>query len=374
MISCVIDNIIFSLQRSGGISILWKNLIKRMYRDKRLYVRFLEYDNATNNVIRETFAINPKNYVKLLSSTGLMLKRYINFCNSQITSPYIFHSTYYRTDRNPKSFNVTTVHDFIYEKYVREPRKIVHKTQKWSAIRKSDAIICVSENTKKDLLYYLPEIDESKITVVHNGVDPAFKKLNGGKNYFPIPFAPQQYVLYVGARNPHYKNFELVVEACAQAGLPLVLTGGGGLTKHERALLDSRLGHSSYLKTGIVETRSLNELYNNALALVYPSKYEGFGLPIIEAQKAGCPVIAFNDSCIPEVMGDGGICLDNKSPEGVVEALNFIYDNPEETLAMVERGYANANNYSWDKNYFETISVYAKLWEERTGRDSRIPY
>ena len=107
---------------------------------------------------------------------------------------------------------------------------------------------------------------------------------------------------------------------------------------------------------------------------MYPSKYEGFGLPIIEAQKAGCPVIAFNDSCIPEVMGDGGICLDNKSPEGVVEALNFIYDNPEETLAMVERGYANANNYSWDKNYFETISVYAKLWEERTGRDSRIPY
>ena len=114
MISCVIDNIIFSLQRSGGISILWKNLIKRMTRDKRLYVRFLEYDDATNNVIRETFAINPKNYVDLLSSKGLMLKRYINFCNSQITSPYIFHSTYYRTDRNPKSFNVTTVHDFIY--------------------------------------------------------------------------------------------------------------------------------------------------------------------------------------------------------------------------------------------------------------------
>ena len=84
MISCVIDNIIFSLQRSGGISILWKNLIKRMARDKRLYVRFLEYDDATNNVIRETFAINPKNYVDLLSSKGLMLKRYINFCNSQI--------------------------------------------------------------------------------------------------------------------------------------------------------------------------------------------------------------------------------------------------------------------------------------------------
>lgn len=374
MIDCIIDNIIFSLQRSGGISILWRNLIKRLVRDRRFNARFIEYDNASENVIRESFLLSPKIFLSQESSFALQLKRYINTCNNQISSPYIFHSSYYRTDSNKNAINITTVHDFIYEKYATPLRRFVHKTQKWNAIRNSDAIICISDNTKRDLLEYMPDIDERKITVVYNGVDTDYRIIKSNRNQYFIPYPDKEYVLYVGSRNAQYKNFGLVVKACARLNLPLVLTGGGRLTKHEHRLLESELGKGNYLKTGIVATKTLNELYNNALALVYPSKYEGFGLPIVEAQRAGCPVVAFNDSSIPEVMGNGGFCIDDKSETGIEKTLNFIHDNPEKVRQIVSLGLENSQRFSWDKTYYNTIGVYSKIWEEKTGLSSNIPY
>lgn len=357
---CLLDNIIFSLQKAGGASVVWAEHIKRLLYENNVNCQFLEYSNADDNFFRSSLDI-PADKILKKSASLLFLKRYIDLCGVE-KEPYIFHSSHYRLDKNPNAFNVTTVHDFTYEYFVSGIRKFIHSSQKWHSIRKASAIICITESTKRDLLKFLPEVDESKVHVVYNGVSEQFKRLNSSEYKLSLPFGGYGYILYVGSRLVPYKNFNIVLDVCAHLHIPLLMVGGEPLSRVEKNKMDAKLGKDYYCNYWGTTVSQLNELYNRALLLIYPSLYEGFGIPIIEAQRAGCPVIASANSSIPEIIGDSKYSLDNISANSIVEAISFLNNKPDERENEIELGLKNSMRFSWDITYNQTMQIYNKLY------------
>tara|TARA_B110000114_G_C15061007_1_gene385376 strand:+ start:760 stop:1323 length:564 start_codon:yes stop_codon:yes gene_type:complete len=161
----ILDNIIFNLQNSGGISVVWYELVSRLLKEGNIDSTFL--DDSNTNVFRKNLNIPSSQILNHLSILPMSILRYLNVNLDSDES--IFHSSYYRVSNSPKIKNITTVHDFTYELFKKGVPKRIHTLQKTHALNKSDGIICVSENTKADLLSFHPKIKESKIKVIHNG-------------------------------------------------------------------------------------------------------------------------------------------------------------------------------------------------------------
>lgn len=331
----VFDGIVEKLQSGGGVTVVFRELLSRM-NGYEYYV----YDHPSK--ISHIYCIKKSRVFERYRNVDLELI-------FEDGSRNVFHSTYYRI---PSAFNgkiVTTVHDFTYEKFVRGPAKWVHCWQKYRAIKHSDIVICVSHNTARDLMYYCP-IDPSKIRVIHNGVSESYHVL-------PDVQSKTNEVLFVGAR-AGYKNFELAVDTLVKRPeLSLSIVGGGPLSEAEQQRLDARIP-GRYTWLGRLSDEELNLAYNRAYALLYPSSYEGFGIPIIEAMRAGCPVIAVNVSSIPEVAGSAAILTDVADADLFANALLSI---PQRREALVEAGLEQAKKFSWDKCFEETLQVYKEL-------------
>lgn len=330
------DYIIGSLQSHGGISVYFDSIMRRYFSCDNEGVLLLPGDMCNN------FSVIP-----LIVPAG-KINRYRDVffdCNGH----GVFHSSYYRLPANRNLKIVTTVHDFTYEKFVRGPAKWVHCWQKYRAIKHSDIVICVSQNTARDLMHYCP-IDPSKIRVIHNGVSESYHVL-------PDVQSKTNEVLFVGAR-AGYKNFELAVDALVKRPeLSLSIVGGGPLSEAEQQRLDARIP-GRYTWLGRLSDEELNLAYNRAYALLYPSSYEGFGIPVIEAMRAGCPVIAVNVSSIPEVAGSAAILTDIADAELFANSLSIL---PQRREVLVEAGIEQAKKFSWDKCFEETLQVYKEL-------------
>ncbi|HDO1318963.1 TPA: glycosyltransferase family 4 protein [Aeromonas veronii] len=327
----VYDGIINALQSHGGISVLFHELNQRMGKDRAKYYVY----NESNNVGDNTVLLVPR-----------ILERYRKF-NVKLSEYDVFHSTYYRLPQS-KTTVVTTVHDFTYEKYIGGIAAKVHSYQKNNAILNSDKIICVSNNTAEDLLRYC-RVPESKIEVVYNGVSD---------DYYPLNLECQDYVVFVGSRIS-YKNFDIVVSAVSKfKGLKLTIVGGGKLTDSEVCMLDEKLKGRFEVK-GTLSNNELNVVYNQAIALVYPSEYEGFGIPVIEAQKSGCPVIALNRSSIPEVAGSAAVLLEQADENNIYDAIQILLSS-DFRKQLLRLGFENAKRFSWDKCFKETQLIYSK--------------
>ena len=304
----IFDNIIFSLQRFGGISVVWNELLQRAQADKELNLTELDYRNE--RLYRR-------------------LERY-RIPDYMAEKPSVFHSSYFRVLPQAGVHNVTTVHDLTYHFYRKGLPKAVHLWEEARALKHSEAIICISENTKRDLLTFYPWVKEETIHVIYNGVSDDF---------YPIKNIEKKgYLLFIGNSSVSYKRYDIAQEVAKRAGLELVTARN-------------------------VTSEELNKLYNEALCLLYPSDYEGFGLPILEAQKAGCPVIAQNYSSVPEVIGKGGLIVEHSSTEKIVqqmvEKVNEVQSRPMQ--GIIAAGIENAKRFSWDNTYEQTKNVYRQL-------------
>jgi mannosyltransferase len=331
------DGVIFSLQRTGGISVLFKEIIRRLPTDSYRLVGF-----------RDT-PIGELGHSNYEPREARPLERYRRADFGENSS--VFHSTYYRlpTARGPKV--VTTVYDFVYERFASWPSRFVHSWQKRRAIAGADRIICISESTRRDLLELMGHTYEDRTVVIPLAAAEVFRPLTG------VERRPQ--ALFVGTRVA-YKNFDAVVKAVSMLpDVSLMIVGGGPLTKREHELL-TRYLEGRFHAAGYLSDSELNDEYNRSLCLVYPSRYEGFGIPILEAMRAGCPVIAFNGSSIPEVAGTAALMLERGDADEIRAGLARLMGN-EFRRDMITRGIARGAGFSWNATYANTMAVYDEL-------------
>lgn len=344
----ILDNIVFSLQHAGGISTVWGNIITGLQRSGLGY-ECLEYPGFENNIVRRNMM--PFNS-KTIRPLSMWVERYTN-PSVNASHPFIFHSSYYRTCPNKNAVNITTVHDFTYELFNKGIAAKVHRRQKFRAIRSSDVIVCISENTKRDLLKFLPDIEPDKIRVIYNGVSEDYRQVDTHRWD-----SLGEYVVFVGSRQP-YKQFQFTVESIKETPYKLAIVGGK-LNEAEIAFLDGVLGKDRYVYTGFLTNEELNELYNQAVCLAYPSAYEGFGIPVLEAQRAGCPVIAYNASSIPEVIGETPLLLNSLSVSEFHDKLNLLKQE-HIRKEVITAGLENSQRFSWKKMGDEYVELYREL-------------
>lgn len=335
----LIDGIIFSLQRAGGISVYFRTLLDLLDREQVATSLSLE------NPLLQQFKDHNTNFLSI-SRNARMLERYRPCRVSEKVS--VFHSSYYRLPDRSNLPTVLTVYDFIYERYQRGPRQWVHTMQKNAAIRAAKVIICISQSTKDDLLNFVGETPGQTIHVIHCGVSEAF---------FQLPFVPPRtpYVLFVGQR-AGYKNFHLALSAMNfLPDLELLCVGGGSIHQEElNGLPESVTRRVRHL--GFVSDDELNVLYNGAQCMVYPSSYEGFGIPVVEAMRAGCPVVCTDCKAVLEVGKDALTVVPVADPGLMANAISKTASS--ERPSLIQKGLSVAGTYSWEATHRQTLSIY----------------
>ena len=346
-LNLLIDGIIERLQKSGGVSTYFEQLIRCYTSQPQHVLNYISY--VDKNHLFDNSKLPSK--CNISNQTYRLGERYRSCVISpQLHNFDVFHSTYYRLPSISIPV-VTTVHDFTYELYVKGPKNWIHCWQKHKAILNSNKIICVSNNTAIDLMKFC-HVDENIIHVIHNGVSDTYFHKKDTSEF-------SNNVIFVGSR-AGYKNFKVAVESVSEIkDLTLSIVGGGIVTPAEKALLEFYLPNR-YDILGYVPEQQLNDIYNNAYCLLYPSSYEGFGIPVIEAMKAGCPVVAVNASSIPEVAGDAAILVDSPTSSEISFALKSLC-NQNERNKYISRGIIQAKKFSWEKSFNETFKVYNEI-------------
>lgn len=273
----------------------------------------------------------------------------------------IFHcfNWYFPPQRSSKV--VATVFDMtplVYPQFHQEKTVQLDKIRLNRIKEKADLVIAISENSKKDFLKFSPK---SKVEVVYPGVSENFripkdkveiKKVLGKYNLKP------GYFLSVGTLEPR-KNIENLFNAFLQSNLneKLVLVGGDGW-KNNQILNQIRKYPDKIIMLGYVSDEDLLILYHQSPCLIYPSFYEGFGIPILEAQACGCPVITSNTSSMPEVAGKGAIFVDPYSVEDIIRGIGEIGGMREK---LIKNGFKNASRFSWERSAKKLNLLYQRI-------------
>jgi len=229
-------------------------------------------------------------------------------------------------------------------------------------IKRASHIITVSQHTKNDLIKYL-KIPEDRISVIYNGVDHNIFKP------YDIKVLDKPYILYVGSERPR-KNLGRLFEAFAKLKnefpeIKLVKVGVSGRSEKYRRNVMRKLG-SLGITQDVIFVDYTSELdlayyYSSAKLLAYPSLYEGFGLPPLEAMACGCPVITSNTSSLPEVMGEAGIMVNPYDTDNLAQAMRQVLTNSELRDDMIRKGLKQSKKFSWEKTARQTMEVYEKV-------------
>jgi len=360
------DHQAFSNQDFGGVSKYFYEMIKNFPVEVEPEVA-LKY---SNNEFIKLLNVAAKPFFAGKSFTG---KRYLmNSLNKLYSSRKIkngdfdiLHATFFEpyfitlTSR-PK---VITVHDLTFEKYPGYFKKydFSKSSNKQKCLNAADAIVAISENTKNDIIDYY-NVPAKKIDVVYHGVNT----LPSANLSFKAPdeLESSPFILYVGNRRG-YKNFNFLVKSIApllkkRAGPRLVCIGGGTFTLEEYKLFTST-GVENRIKYFPFSEELLVWLYQNALVFLFPSLYEGFGMPILEAFSNNCPALLSKCSCFPEIAGDAALYFDVNSEESLLSAVTQIVDNVELREECKKKGRERVQLFSWKKSANETLKIYKKL-------------
>lgn len=308
----------------------------------------------------------------------LQIQEFVNLNEVKIAD--IIHYPYFDLFRNSLTLHktiptVVTIHDVIPLVYPRAypvgiKGKINYYLQK-RALKKVNAVITDSEASKKDIIKFL-KVPEEKIFPIALAPSGHFHKINNTEDLEKVKHKynlPEKFVLFTGNVNWN-KNLLNLTEASLKAGIDLVLIGKSfeernNLDHPEMKSFKEFLKHySNNLRIhifGFIEDEDLVAITNLAYVALLPSFAEGFGLPILEAQICGTPVITSNVSSMPEVAGMGALMVDPYSVESISQAINIINKNHETRESLIKDGFENVKKFTWEKTAEETLLVYQKL-------------
>jgi len=355
------DGQIFAVQEHGGISRMFAELADQFIQDPSLGVSLEPLLMVTQNHyllsdprLAEYLRVRPARW------QHLTVARYLARPHRS-TSADVVHSTFYLT-RALRDFpdrpHVVTVHDMIPELLPESRRRADRITDKRRYVDQAAHIICVSESTKADLLCIFGDV-QAPISVIPHGVNSRFARTDAR-----IPGFPHEYLLYVGKRDG-YKDVATLINAMSHLvdefpELTLMLVGGGAFTAQERDRI-ARLGLSDRVMQRSVADIDMPAAYSGARAFVFPSRYEGFGLPVLEAMACGAPVILANSSALPEVGGDAAVLFDPGSTSELADAVSGVLRDSTAARDLSQRGLARAASFTWVKAAAATAQVYHRL-------------
>lgn len=279
----------------------------------------------------------------------------------------IFHPTGYNPyflDHIRKPF-VLTVYDMIHEKYPEYyPGQDATTRWKKKVIEKADSIIAISQNTKQDIVHYF-NVEPDHISVVYlgNPLEQALEVSNQ-KQFHKNPMLNSKYILFVGSRE-RYKNFRFFVSSITSLlqkhdDLHLFCAGGGQFTQREKnQLLNLKiLSKVHYIS---INDEIMIDLYKNAQAFVFPSLYEGFGLPVLEAFSCGCPLIASQNSSLSEIAGDAARYIDPHDKISIVAGIESLLNDNDYREELICKGYERLKLFSWERTARETKKIYENI-------------
>jgi len=379
------DHQIFTRQNYGGISRYFCELMNQFAKSEDIQFTIALRTSYNENLGARPY-LNPywSNKNDLLSDSHIvpsiqkivhinLLKRlHINQSESVRLIKKQDFDIFHPTDYNPyflkhlqKKPYVITVYDMIHEIFP-EYYSPHDPTTRWKKklIEQADAIIAISENTKKDIQKFTGS-EPDRISVIYLGNPFEFQEWPEKTTIrTDLPSSQKPYLLFVGIRT-RYKNFIFFITAIADLlkqdrNLHVCCAGGGPFTVQEQKILQD-LDICSNVHAVDANDRIMPQLYTNAKAFVFPSLYEGFGLPVLEAFSCGCPVVASNTSSIPEIGGEAVCYFDPKNPDSLVQALESVIKDDQRRENFIRKGLARVNEFSWRMTAQKTKTVYENL-------------
>lgn len=354
-----------------GIGTYSYNLVKNLTKiDKKNEYILIHQCHTNDNIYKENKELiipYPRIPLKKTIGDNIILARKLRKHDFDIVhdlsqvSPFLFSSPFKK---------ILTIHDLIPILFPETCWFIHVFLQKHVlplTLKNVDVIITVSKNTKQDVIKYL-KFPENKIKVVYLGVNEKFNLLKNKNDIVKKYGINFPFILYVGTLEPR-KNIPTLIKAfykIKKNGMKykLVIVGGKGWKYQEIYETIKKVNlQKEVIFTGYVPDEDLPKLYNAADLFVFPSLYEGFGLPPLEAMACGCPVITSNTSSLPEVIGDAGMMVDPYDVDELAKAMNNVLSDEELREDMIKKGLERVKQFSWEKTAKETKKVYEGIME-----------
>jgi len=291
--------------------------------------------------------------------------------------PDIFHGLSHELPPNIEKLGiktVVTIHDLIFMRYPQYFSRIdckIYERKFRYACQVSDVVLAICEQTKNDVIEFF-DISPEKIQVVYQNCNPlfyetlAFKDLEKIRRKYFLPF---KYLLYIGSLIER-KNLLTLLDAMAliqkSCDVPLVIIGEGSSYKKRLKAKAEQLGISGkVIFLSNVPTEDLPPLYQASALFIYPSYFEGFGIPIVEAMNSGTPVITSQGSCFPEVGGDAALYVDPQEPKDMAEAMMSVLENPTLREEMILKGKAFVKKFHQEKTSLALDELYKKVLHQK---------
>lgn len=368
----IVDGIIFQIQSYGGISRIYREILPRICdMDDFLHISLL-----TEGQIKQELPKHPQIKRCVIPILGRYLRPWqiwkfiipqirefmikLKTGNSRIK---IWHSTFYTKLDRWNGLSVVTVYDMIHERFpdfFNQQSENQFREKKKDCILSSDAVICISNATRQDLQNFYG-MDSSKIWVVPLAHSDIFRQLTD-TDYLCLEKIKKPYLLYVGDR-VYYKNFEEVIQSYSiwhgRKDMDICVVGKPWSPYEEKCLWELGITDQVHLFKYIGD-EDLCRLYNHASAFIYPSLYEGFGIPILEAMACGCPVIASRIPSTLEVAGDCPYYFDPGETDSLLNAFDSALFESRDS-DRVQIGLEKVKDFSWNRTAAQTLKVYKAI-------------